>query len=253
MIAAAALLAWTAAAAGVGGAGSAPAARTQVLVLDLDAIDIDKSKVSILNGRIASLLSARSDVEAITAADIQQMATLNANKAAVGCEESSCLAEIANALGARYVVYGRVGKLDDVFLLQVNLFDATIGKPISRQESQAAKLQELSAQMPQVIGALLRPLGGAQPNEAAVVEQGPPLSPLVWAGAGVGGAGAIAGVALGAWALALNGDLESTKATFDQKKFAYDNGLFVAGGAIGGAVLAAAGAVLLGIGVAGAP
>jgi hypothetical protein len=219
----------------------------QLLVLNLDAIDVPPDKVSILNGRIASLLSARTDVETVTSADMQAMAQIDASKAAMGCDEASCLAEMASALGARYVIYGRVGRLDDVILLQVNLFDASVGKPISRQEAQGAQLKELSATMPKLINDLLRPLGGAPVTQAAVVEQpavGPPsqpLSSLVLIGGGVAAVGVVAAGALGVWALGLDADLGSAQASLDQKQFAYDYGWAGIVVAAGGASLAAVG------------
>lgn len=234
---------------------AAPQEKTQLLVLDLDAVDVDKAKVSILNGRIASLLSAKSQIEAVTSSDIQAMAKLEANKAAVGCDESSCLAEIANALGARYVVYGRVGKLDETILLQLNLFDASVGKPVSRQEAQGAKLQDLSNDMPQVLDGLLKPLGlvsTAPVTQGALVEQkaaGP--SPLFLAGAGVAGVGALAALGLGGWSLAMENDLDSKTSTLPAKQFAFDNGWLVASGAIGGVVVAVAGGALLAVSMGG--
>lgn len=236
------------------GATAAPVELPQLLVLNLDAIDVPPDKVSILNGRIASLLSERSDVETVTTADIQAMAQIDASKAAMGCDESSCLAEIASALGARYVIYGRVGRLDDVILLQVSLFDASVGKPVSRQETQGAQLKELSANLPRLLNDLLRPLGGASITEAAVVEPAPvtppsePISTLVLVGAGVTAAGVVTAGALGAWALGLDAELASAESSLDQKQFAFDWGWLIASGAIAGVVVAAGGAGAVAIG-----
>jgi hypothetical protein len=223
--------------------------RQQLLILDLDAIEIDAQRASILNGSIASALSDRPDIEALTAADIQTMAKLEADKSAMGCDDASCLAEIANAMGARYVVYGRVGKLDDVILLQLNLFDASIGKSISRQDTQAAKLQEINAKIPELVVGLLKPLGGAPApaaaQAAAVVETDGP-SGLFLAGASVAGVGVLVGLGAGIYAFKLNGDLTSREANLTDKQTALDIGIPVALTAIGGGVVAAGGLGLLG-------
>lgn len=244
----------SASAAPAGATAAVPAATPQLLVLNLDAIDVPPDKVSILNGRIASLLSERTDIETITSADMQAMAQIDASKAAMGCEETSCLAEIASALGARYVIYGRVGRLDDVILLQLSLFDASVGKPIARQETQGAQLKELSANLPRLMSDLLRPLGGPTLTDAAVVEApaapppGEPLSMLVLAGGGLTAAGVVTAAALGAWALSLDGDLGSAEASLEQKQFAFDYGWMIASGAIAGVVVAAGGAGLAAVG-----
>ena len=233
------------------GATAAPVARPQLLVLNLDAIDVPPDKVSILNGRMASLLSARTDVETITSADMQAMAQIDATKASMGCDEASCLLEMASALGARYVIYGRVGRLDDVILLQISLFDASVGKPISRQEAQGSQLKELSEKLPRTLNDLLAPLGGAAITEAAVVETPPsePLPMLVLVGGGVAAVGVVTAGALGAWALGLDGDLASSDASLKQKQFAFDYGWMIATGAITGVVLAAGGAAVTTIGL----
>lgn len=236
-------------------APAAPAGPQQLLVLNLDAIDVPPDKVSILNGRIASLLSERTDIETITSADMQAMAQIDASKASMGCEESSCLAEIASALGARYVIYGRVGRLDDVILLQLSLFDASVGKPVARQETQGTQLKELSANLPRLMNDLLRPLGGPAVSAAAVVETSPveqaaqPLSALALAGGGVAAVGVVGAVALGAWAFGLDGDLGASETSLEKKQFAYDWGWLIAGGAIAGVVVAAGGAGMAAVGL----
>ena len=234
-----------------GAAATAPG-KQQLLLLNLDAIDVPADKVSILNGRIASLLSSRSDVETITASDMQAMAQIDATKASMGCDETSCLAEVASALGARFVIYGRVGRLDDVILLQNSLFDASVGKPVSRQEAQGAQLKELSDKLPKTLNALLAPLGGTAITEAAVVETppaGPPLSMLTLAGGGVAVLGLVAAGGLGAWALGLDADLGSAESSIEQKQFAYDAGWLVASGAIAGVVVAGVGAGVAAVGM----
>lgn len=235
------------------GAMAAPAARPQLLVLNLDAIDVPSDKVSILNGRIANLLASRSDIDTVTSSDMQAMAQIDATKASMGCDEASCLAEVASALGARYVIYGRVGRLDDIILLQVNLFDASVGKPISRQEAEGAQLKELSDKLPKTLSALLAPLGGAVITEAAVVETpvapSATLSMLTLAGGGAAVAGLVAAGGLGAWALGLDADLASSDASLEQKQFAYDYGWMVASGAIAGVLVAAGGATAAAIGL----
>lgn len=235
-------------------ASTAPSAasKQQLLLLNLDAIDVPPDKVSILNGRVASLLSSRTDVETVTASDMQAMAQIDATKASMGCDEASCLAEVASALGARYVIYGRVGRLDDVILLQISLFDASVGKPVSRQEAQGSQLKELSDKLPKTLSALLAPLGGPAITDAAVVEHppaAPPLSMLTLVGGGVAVVGLVAAGGLGVWALGLDADLGSADSSLAQKQFAYDVGWMVASGAVAGVVVAGVGGGVAAVGM----
>lgn len=47
----------------------------------------------------------------------------------MGCGDSSCLAEIAGAMGAEFVVFGDVGKLGETFVINLNLFDNNAVRP----------------------------------------------------------------------------------------------------------------------------
>ena len=40
-----------------------------------------------------------------------------------GCDEASCIAELGGALGARYLITGRIGKLGSTFSLNIKLID----------------------------------------------------------------------------------------------------------------------------------
>lgn len=234
---------------------AAPAAPLQVLLLDLQAIDVSPDKVKLLSGRLAASMGNRG-LEVLSRSDLRAMASLEADKSAVGCEEDSqsCMAEIAQALGARLVVSGQVGKLDETIILQLSLFDSQVGKAVSREEARGVSLTKLADEIPAVVDRLLTPVLGA--NTAAVVVAAPPetgggISPLVIGGGAAAGVGFVAAGVLGGWALALDGTLGDAAVSGDDKAFAYENGAAIVVATGAAAVVGVAGATVLVIGLLG--
>jgi ribosomal protein S28E/S33 len=180
------------------------------VVLDLEAIDVDTNKMKILNGVVTDQLSGYEQLEIVAQADIRQMVDFEAEKQALGCDTNSCLSEIAGALGAGYVVFGRVGKLGEVIFIQLNLFDSAKGRAIAREEVRANDLAALPDKLRVAAARVVTPLTGEEPppmpadtattsSGSAEASSGGLAMPLMIAGgavAGLGVAGAtVAGVA----------------------------------------------------------
>ncbi|MDP2341221.1 MAG: hypothetical protein Q8O67_09700 [Deltaproteobacteria bacterium] len=229
-----------------------PSKPVQVLLMDLSAIDISPDKVKLLVGKLAAAMGNRG-LEVITGADLRTMAGLEADKAAAGCDEgsASCLAEIASALGARLVVSGQVGSLDDNIFLQLSLFDAQAGRAVAREESRGKTLTAVADTIPELVDRMLVPILGARATTTTTAEPAPAAagSPLVPVGGVMLAVGGLAGLGLGTYALALDASLRSRDTLGTEKDFAYDNGLFVVIGAGAGAVVAGAGGALLFLGL----
>ncbi len=177
---------------------SAAAEKKNVVVLDLEAVGVGTGEAALVSGLVVDALSKYESLSVLQKADIQQMASFEADKQALGCSEASCLAEIAGALGASYVVFGRVGTLDGLVLVQLNLFDASAGKPVARQDIRADRLAGVAPQVPHAVGILVQPLTGLAPPDApvpVVLDEGP--SPLMqglrWGGLGTAGVALVAG------------------------------------------------------------
>jgi hypothetical protein len=214
--------------------------QVQVLVLDIETGIDDKQAMVALNGRVASALSTRSDLAAITTADIRAMTALGADKAAAGCDASACLSEIANALGARYVVYGRLGKLGESYDLQLNVFDAVSGRSLARQGAQGTSLSSVGDAIPGVVATLADAIAPA--GEAST-------SPWLVAGVATGAVGGIVLVGCGAAALAFESTLQTAGGSVDDKQAAVTWAPALWWTAIGGAAVAAAGTTLAVVGV----
>lgn len=77
--------------------------------------------------------------------ELREMINLQTEKELVGCEENSCLAELAQALGARFVLFGNMGKLGQLIIINLALFDNVTGQAVARTALQAKRLEDLPA------------------------------------------------------------------------------------------------------------
>lgn len=144
-----------------GGEPAEPAEEApRVLVLDLEAADVPASEVAIVNGLVAQTLSEKSTFRVVTSDDLRQLLALETEREAVGCDTSSasCLAEIAGAMGTRYVVFGRVGALGKLRIVQLNLYDSDKASAIGRQDRRTERIEDLPHLVEEATAALIGPL-----------------------------------------------------------------------------------------------
>lgn len=237
-------------------AASAASAPLKVLVLDFAAEDADRPVAKTIGEMVAVSLSRRSYLDVLTGADVRSIAQMEGDRAALGCEgDSSCLAELAGAMGARLVVHGNVGRLGDLYVVTLNVFNAESARAGARTQLEARDLAALAPRVEDAVRELLRDSvspevrGDAEEEEVAVEEASPSplLSPLFLAGAGVAALGVGTAVVGGTLALVNNATLGSDAATGQEKAGARpwgQGGLVV--GALGGVVVIG-GAALMGV------
>ncbi len=224
-------------------------ANDTVLVIDLQAVDISKERAAILNNRIAQGMAARG-FEVITQADIRTAASLETQKALAGCDEASasCLAELAQGFGARYVVSGTVGMLDkDAVVLQLSMLDTSQGKIIARDDVQSSSLSKVADDIPAAIARLTAPLVGTSTTPPpATSEQPLTLQAVLFpAGAAVAGVGAVVvGVAAVFGLIADNNLGDPARSGADKQGDLAQAPLILTGLIAGGALIVAGGAAV---------
>ena len=116
--------------------------KEQLLVMDLNhSEDVKPDVARTLTDLVTARFSEQQKLTTLSGQDIRKLLEMEGQKQALGCEDGeSCLEEIAGAMGARFVVYGRISRLGDVLVLQLNLFDAQSGIPILRKVLEADDL-----------------------------------------------------------------------------------------------------------------
>ncbi len=115
---------------------------------------VEAGEVELLTSMITASLS-KSGIDVISSADVKRMMDLEGERQALGCSETSCLAELADAMGAQHVVYGDIGTLGTQTVLTLNLFDSSTGAAPGREVVVASSVDDLTARVPDATRALL--------------------------------------------------------------------------------------------------
>ena len=131
--------------------------RRKVLVMDLENKGVPPDELEIINGLVAYQFSLDQTFDILSGADLRQLMVLEAERQTVGCTaDNSCLAEIAGAMGAQWVVFGHVGKLGNLILLNLNLFDSHEAKAVARSSLQVKNMDEMPASLEKAVTQLLK-------------------------------------------------------------------------------------------------
>ncbi|MDP2343276.1 MAG: hypothetical protein Q8O67_20120 [Deltaproteobacteria bacterium] len=163
--------------------GTHESERLKMLVMDLAAEGpVDAGTVKTLTGIVSAELAAYTDLDVMADADVRRMLELEGEKQSVGCGDTSCLADIAGAMGARLVVFGSIGKLGDTLVLHLNLYDSSKAQSVGRQFLEAKDVATLPRLLQPKLRALLERTYQEEklvlpelPKEEPVV---PPIVPL---------------------------------------------------------------------------
>jgi TolB-like protein len=209
------------------------AALAKIAVLNLTATGVEPTLTDNLSEVLINEVSALGRYQVIGKSDISAMLGFEAQKQLLSCEQDACVAEIGGALGVEKVVVGNVGKLDDVYLLNLKLIDMTSAQVQARaSEEVEGKSKELIAAIHRAVDKLFSKIPGpapapadasAQPpadvpktpeNEAkpalpaAATQPPPPAEPASyrWAAWGATGIGAVAVIASVVFALNMHKD-----------------------------------------------
>jgi hypothetical protein len=212
------------------------AAPVRVLVLDLEPSGVTPDVAKSIDALV--LQGATVDgVEVLAERDIRQLAELEAQKAEMGCDTSSCLAELAGALGAELVLFGSVGKLGGTTTVSLSLFDSKTTQ-IRRDSVNVEKLGALPREVPPRVRALVEAgLGRAE------VRSGPNL--LFWGGVGAIGLGGV-GLVVGSTVIVLSElTIDDPSELGTRKADAQRNGLIGIGVFAVGTLVAVGGVVLV--------
>lgn len=132
--------------------------RVKTLVLDVETKDLKPGEVETLTSLITAHLARYPQLDVMSGADIKRLVDLEAQKQSAGCDEGSCLSEIAGAIGAQLVFFGQAGKLGGTIVVTLNVFDAAKGQAVGRQPIEARDLGQLPALVGPAIDQMVGPL-----------------------------------------------------------------------------------------------
>lgn len=111
----------------------APQSKFSIAVMEITAgKGVDRDLAKALGTGLSQELEGFGVFEAISIAEISQLLAAEKMKDALGCDTVTCMVELAGAIGARYSVFGSLLKLDDAFLLQLQLVDTERARSVNR-------------------------------------------------------------------------------------------------------------------------
>lgn len=110
---------------------------------------------ALLTSLVATAAAKDARVDVLTAGDLRKAVDVEAEKSLVGCNASSCLAEVAAAMDAAAVLHGSIGALGDDVILNLNLFDSNTATAVGRA---SAKGKTVSAIGDAIDGAMVEVL-----------------------------------------------------------------------------------------------
>lgn len=114
----------------------------------------------VLTDMLLEALMTRHGIKALGPSDIQALLTAEQQKALLGCTDESCMTELAGALGADWLIAGSIGRLDDLFVLSLQLIEAKSARVTSRSNITLKSLKAATEK----IGPLVDKLLGSRPK-----------------------------------------------------------------------------------------
>jgi hypothetical protein len=132
--------------------------RARVLVVPPKSTVVDRQTLETLAGVIVVEVGQDASLDVVGTSEIERLAELEAERQSSGCDTAACLAELAGALGARYVVFGDVGALGELSVLTLNLFDSKTGTALKRVTMNGRGVEALAQQLPARARELMTPL-----------------------------------------------------------------------------------------------
>ena len=94
-----------------------------MVVYELSAADLSPEQRALVTAAIVAELRKLKRVSTMGMDEIQAMLTMEEQKQLMGCDDQSCLAEIAGALGADKLVVGSVGRMGDSSVFNLKRID----------------------------------------------------------------------------------------------------------------------------------
>lgn len=125
--------------------------KPKLMVLDLtSAGGVDAQVASSLTEAVAAAATKANFFEVTTQKDVGTALGIERQRQLVGCADdaTSCLAELAGALGAPFALYGSVAQLGDAYQLSLQGIDARKAQPVGRSTRIANDLKALRNAIP---------------------------------------------------------------------------------------------------------
>lgn len=113
-----------------------------IVVLGFSDAKLDAESLALLDELLVTGVQTRlPGVRVVSPSDLEAILGIEMAKDALGCEDSTCAAEIGGALGADYLLTGRSGELGDSWFLVLKLIDLDTFEVLERQSTSVSSGQ----------------------------------------------------------------------------------------------------------------
>jgi TolB-like protein len=162
--------------------------KPKIAVMDTQAGGVEAHVAAALTEAITQEVAARGYFRVISSKEIQTLLGFERQKQVAGCssETTSCLAELADAMGARYVLSSTLSKMGDAYQLSLQTLDSARAQPLGRSVRIAKDIATLQAQLAYSVA-----------DATATPLPPPPSRVLPYSLIGAGGLVAVGGVVFG--------------------------------------------------------
>ncbi len=133
---------------------AAPAEKSKLAVLALtSAGEVDAAVARSLTELVTAEVAARGYFDPISSSEIETMLGAERQRQLLGCGEdsTSCLTELAGALGAGFMLTGSLAKVGGVFQLNLQVVDTRNARTLGRTSKLARDFESLRMQVPYAV------------------------------------------------------------------------------------------------------
>jgi len=126
--------------------------KPKIAVMEIQGGGVEAHVAAGLTEAITQEIAGRGFFNVISSREIQTLIGFERQKQMVGCSsETTCLAELADAMGARFVLSGTVSKMGDAYQLSVQTLDSAKSQPLGRSIRFAKDMTALRSQIAFVV------------------------------------------------------------------------------------------------------
>jgi hypothetical protein len=146
------------------------------------AVNLSEKEANFFSDHFAQQLTLQG-LRVYTASELQALIGLERQRQLLACVQSACTAELGNAVGARGLVTGSVGKFGTALQVNIKVLDVNGSQPLGvhskRVEGEGALLEELTRAATAMAPELKRQLRGKGSAVAQAATGGSPSSEVI--------------------------------------------------------------------------
>ena len=106
--------------------------RLKIAVLEVQVKNVDAETGAIFTEVLTAEVAAANKLNVISATEIAAMIGYEEQKQILGCDDTSCMAEVGGAIGADYLMHSQVGKVGETFVVNIKVINVTEAKALKR-------------------------------------------------------------------------------------------------------------------------